>query len=343
MALTIGIVGWMPLTARGEGATKSLADAARDEEDGPVATLHADELPVDLPLVRRLVNDAFPEYRSLALAPTRESGSSNVLFRLGDSLLVRLPRERGGGASIGKEAAWLPHVSRSVTTAVPTVLHVGEPALGYPEHWAITSWVPGARPPHPGSGSRHHDTAALAAGIAGFLSELRAMEAPAGAAHDPALSWYRGLPLADLDADFREAAADCRALRVDLDIDAALHVWDRAVDASSGVASALGWYHGDLLRENLLVTDSGELAAVLDFGGLGIGDPTVDLVVAWDALDSAGRRVLRDALDLDDAAWTASRGWALLLAMITFPYYGSSMPARCAERVAMAESAMTGV
>ncbi len=308
-----------------------------------MATLHADELPVDLPLVRRLVNDSFPEYRSLALVPTRVSGSSNVLFRLGDSLLVRLPRERGGGASIGKEAAWLPYVSRNVTTAVPTVLHVGEPALGYPEHWAITSWVPGARPPRPGSGSRHHDTAALAAGLAGFLSELRAMEAPAGAADDPALSWYRGLPLADLDADYREAAAACRAMRVDVDIDAALHVWDRAVDASASVERTPGWYHGDLLSENLLVTDSGELAAVLDFGGLGIGNPTVDLVVAWDALDSAGRRVLRDALDLDDAAWTASRGWALLLAMITFPYYGSTMPDRCTQRLAMADAALAGL
>lgn len=308
-----------------------------------MATLHADELPVDLPLVRRLVNDAFPEYRSLVLVPMQDFGSSNVLFRLGDSLIVRLPRQVGGGASVDKEATWLPYVSRNVTTAVPTVLRVGEPALGYPEHWAITSWVPGARPPRRGARSRRHDTVALAEGIAGFLSELRAMEAPAGAADDPALSWYRGLPLADLDADYREAAAACRVLGVDLDIDAALRVWDRAVDASSSVESAFAWYHGDLLRENLLVTDSGELAAVLDFGGLGIGDPTVDLVVAWDALDSAGRRVLRDALDVDDATWTASRGWALLLAMITFPYYGSTMPNRCTERLAMADAALAGV
>ena len=294
-----------------------------------MATLHADELPVDLPLVRRLVDDAFPEYRSLLLAPTRESGSSNVLFRLGDSLLVRLPREEGGGASVGQGSRLA-----SVRFAVRDDCGADCPACG-----GAGTGLPGAlghhlvgagRPPS-ASGPRltapRHSRSGC--GLSRLSVRTAAMEAPAGAADDPALSWYRGLPLADLDADYREAAAACRAMGVDVDIDAALHVWDRAVDASASVESTLGWYHGDLLRENLLVTDSGELAAVLDFGGLGIGNPTVDLVVAWDALDSAGRRVLRDALDLDEATWTASRGWALLLAMITFPYYASTMPDRC--------------
>lgn len=308
-----------------------------------MATLHADELPVDLPLVRRLVDGAFPQFCSLALAPMRESGSSNVLFRLGDRLLVRLPRDKGGGARVAKEAGWLPYVARRVTTSVPTVLHVGEPALGYPERWAITSWMPGSRPPSPGSASGRHDTSALAEGLARFLSELRRMEAPAGAEDEPALSSYRGLPLSDLDTEYHEAAAACRALGVDLDFDVALHVWELAVDASAHLQRTVGWYHGDLLLENLLLTDAGGLAAVLDFGGLGIGNPAVDLIIAWDALDGAGRRVFRDALDLDDAAWTASRGWALFVAMITFPYYGSTMPDRCAQRLAMAEAALRGM
>ncbi len=102
------------------------------------------------------------------------------------------------------------------------------------------------------------------------------------------------------------------------------------------------WFHGDLLVENLLVDQTGGLAAVIDFGGLALGNPTVDLVVAWEALDDEGRRVLRRALDVDDATWTASRGWALLIALITFPYYGTSMPVRCADRLAMAQAAIRG-
>jgi len=65
-------------------------------------------------------------------------------------------------------------------------------------------------------------------------------------------------------------------------------------------------------------------------------------VVAWEALDVGGRRVFRRELGVDDAAWTVSRGWALLIAMMTFPYYGRSMPGRCADRMVMARAALIG-
>jgi aminoglycoside phosphotransferase (APT) family kinase protein len=59
-----------------------------------------------------------------------------------------------------------------------------------------------------------------------------------------------------------------------------------------------------------------------------VGDPTVDLVVAWEALDDKGRRAFRRAMDVDDAGWAVSRGWAVFIAMMTFPYYDTSMPGR---------------
>ena len=59
-------------------------------------------------VVRGLVSREMPD---LADAPVRRlasSGSTNALFRLGDELLVRLPRQPGGSATISKEATWLP-------------------------------------------------------------------------------------------------------------------------------------------------------------------------------------------------------------------------------------------
>lgn len=305
-----------------------------------MSRLHADELPIDLALVRQLVDRAFPEYVEDALRHMNDSGSSNALFRLGNDKMVRLPRQPGGGASIDKEASWLPYVAPRVSVEVPAVVGVGEPDLDYPESWAITTWLHGARSSAPRTIRRGNGTVGLAEDLAQFLTELRGMEIPDRARDDKALSWYRGLPLWELDADFREAAAECRQLEVGLDVDEALRVWDRAVDASRAVEPADCWYHGDLLAENLLLNDTGGLAAVIDFGGLALGNPTVDLVVAWEALDDDGRQTLRRALDVDDATWTASRGWALFIAMITFPYYGRSMPARCADRLAMAEAAI---
>ncbi|HRD62639.1 MAG TPA: phosphotransferase [Nocardioides sp.] len=307
-----------------------------------MSQLHADELPIDLALVRALVDSAFPEFVDDDLRQLGDSGSSNALFRLGQDKLVRLPRQPGGGASIDKEALWLPYVAARVSVEVPAVVGVGEPDLGYPERWAITTWLDGIRPPGPRSTPQEPGMAGLAGDLARFLIELRDMEVPERARDDEALTWYRGQPLGELDADFRESAAECRDLGTGLDIDAALRVWDRAVAASGAVEPIHSWYHGDLLLENLLLDETGRLAAVLDFGGLAVGTPTVDLVVAWEVLDLEGRRAFRRALDVDEATWTTSRGWALLIAMITFPYYGTSMPARCANRMAMAEAAIRG-
>ncbi|MBJ7532540.1 phosphotransferase, partial [Rhodomicrobium vannielii ATCC 17100] len=61
----------------------------------------------------------------------------------------------------------------------------------------------------------------------------------------------------------------------------------------------------------------GRLSAVIDFGSSGVGDPSSDLVLAWNVLDTESRAVFRRALDLDDATWQRGRGWALWKALIT--------------------------
>lgn len=100
---------------------------------------------------------------------------------------------------------------------------------------------------------------------------------------------------------------------------------------------ALRWVHGDLLAENLLLSES-RLTAVLDFGGLCVGDPTVDLVVGWEVLDPSGRELFRSTLDVDEVTWLRGRAWALAIAVVTFPYYWHTMPKRRAARLAMAHA-----
>ena len=60
------------------------------------------------------------------------------------------------------------------------------------------------------------------------------------------------------------------------------------------------WFHGDVAAGNLLVRD-GRLAAVLDFGSSGVGDPACDLVIAWTFLSGASRDAFRAELGVDAA------------------------------------------
>jgi aminoglycoside phosphotransferase (APT) family kinase protein len=47
-----------------------------------------------------------------------------------------------------------------------------------------------------------------------------------------------------------------------------------------------------------------------------VGDPTVDLIVAWNLLPAGARDVFRAALRVDDAIWARGRGWTLSIALI---------------------------
>ena len=304
--------------------------------------LHDDEFLIDLVLVRALVDRALPEWSSLPLSRLLASGSSNALFRLGDELLIRLPRQPGGTATIEKEARWLPRIGPLLPVSVPEVVAVGEPDLGYPERWSVVRWLEGEVPTVSDPASDAAPTPnALALDLAAVVTALRDIAVPRSARADPQLRWYRGAPLGSMDDTTRRYVAECRDISgLDLDLDAAVRVWEAAMALpKKGPRSTPQWYHGDLSAENLLVRD-GRLAAVLDFGGLAVGDPTVDLVVAWEVLDPASREVFRRAVGVDETSWLRGRAWALSLALGTFPYYWSTMPERCASRLAIVRSVL---
>ncbi|MGL5009163.1 MAG: phosphotransferase, partial [Paracoccaceae bacterium] len=123
-------------------------------------------------------------------------------------------------------------------------------------------------------------------------------------------NFYRGGDLRVYDAEAREAIA---ALAGRLDAGRAVAVWERAL--ASAWQGAPVWVHGDVAAGNLLLRD-GELAAVIDFGGLAVGDPACDLVGAWTMFDGAARLAFREEVGVDAGTWDRARGWALWKAVI---------------------------
>ncbi len=304
--------------------------------------LHVDEIPIDVVLVRALVARAMPELGHLPVREVASTGSTNALFRLGDDLLVRLPRQRGGSAAISKEARWLPALAPSFPVAVPEVVGVFEPDCGFPERWSVVRWIDGE---HPGVvGPETPDDVRrgrLAHELAQVVRALALAEVPREAFDDPDLRWYRGEPLATMDAITRENIDRCRALSdCDLDLAAATRVWEQAMRLPGAMdRPAPRWYHGDLAAENLLVRD-GTLTAVLDFGGLSIGDPAVDLSVAWEVLDPPARETFRKELGVDEVTWLRGRAWALCISLMIW-YYWTTMAARRASRVSVVRNVLT--
>jgi aminoglycoside phosphotransferase (APT) family kinase protein len=297
--------------------------------------LHEDEFEIDDELVRRLVGRDLPGSAAQSLCRLPSTGSSNALFRLGDDMLVRLPRQPGGAKAIDIEANWLPRIASELPVAVPEVLAVGEPGFGYPERWSVVRWIDGHHPATPETGADQ-----LAGDLTDVVAALREIDVPPEARDDPTLYWYRAGPLSTIDSAIRRYIEECRELAdLDLDLDACAALWNTALALPKDDARGQHWLHADLVAENLLVRD-GRLSAVLDFGGLAVGDPTVDLIVAWEVLDGKGREAFRTALRVDELTWQRGRAWALAIAVMTFPYYWHTMPERCRARLAMARAVL---
>ncbi|GAA1604165.1 aminoglycoside phosphotransferase family protein [Kribbella sancticallisti] len=267
--------------------------------------MHADEAEIDGALVLRLVADQFPQWAGLPVEEIPSSGTVNAMYRLGDSLTVRLPRVKGGVEDIEKEFAWLPRLAPLLPVRISTPVGLGRPAEEYPWPWSVQEWIEGSV----AVAGEVEEPVGLAEDLASFVRAFRRIELPDG---PPA---YRGGPLELQDAGTRAAI---RLLEGWIDTETALAAWGSALAAAPPSAST--WVHGDLMPSNLLLVE-GRLTAVIDFATAGLGDPACDLIPAWNLLPASARPAYRAALDADDAAWTRGRGRALSMALIQLPYY----------------------
>ena len=262
----------------------------------------AAEVDVDEHLVRALLAEQHPD---LAGLPLRElsAGWDNVLWRLGDDLLVRLPRRQVSAQLTLNEQRWLPLVAPSLPLPVPAPVRVGVPSDGYPWPWSVVPWLDG-RPGDRAEITRPDDAAKR---LGGFFRALH-HEAPPDAPRNP----FRGVPLPDRASVFADRLT---SLDGEVDVDAARAVWDRAV-AAKPFGGPPAWLHGDPHPANVLVA-GGTVVAVVDFGDMCAGDPATDLATAWMLLPPASVPALFAAYGgIDADLERRALGWAVLFGLM---------------------------
>ena len=274
--------------------------------------MHADEVATDVALVVRLLAEQFPQWCERPIVPVVSYGTDHDIYRIGDDLVARLPRIAWATQQAAKEAAWLPRLARHLPLAVPTPVAMGHAGEGYPFDWSVCTWIPGEN-----ANGTIVDRDQAAVDLAAFLIALQRIETTG--AHPRPLGG-RGGPLAEYDEQVRRSIAQ---LGDRIDGDAALRSWQESLDAPVW-AGAPVWVHGDLLPGNLIV-DGGRLSAVIDFGGLNVGDPACDLQPAWNMFAGDSRARFRSELAVDDASWLRGRGWALQ-AVSALTYYRDTNP-----------------
>jgi aminoglycoside phosphotransferase (APT) family kinase protein len=273
--------------------------------------MHADEVPTDGSLVRALLAAQFPQWAGLPIRAVPSWGTDNALYRLGEDMVVRLPRRERTVGTLERERRWLPRLAPHLPLAVPVPLADGMPAEGYPFDWCVYRWLRGD------DATVQHltDPARLATDLASFVAALQQID-PTGGPPPGEPNFHRGEPLAARDTPTRAALV---SLRGEIDVGAATAVWESALHSPEWQSSPV-WIHGDLDARNLLVED-GRLSGVIDWGCLGVGDPAWDVMVGWKALSRHTRDIFRTALSVDEATWARARGLALSQAVGALSYY----------------------
>ena len=272
--------------------------------------MHHDEVEVSDRLVRRLLGSQLPDLAGLDVRRLDSVGTVNAIFRLGRDLCVRLPVNPAHARDLDTELQWLDRLRPHLPIRIPQPVASGRPVPGYPFRWSVYRWIEGV----PYAEGLVADEAEAAGELATFVRSFRTIDtygAPASGRR----------PLEELDGETR------RAMELIGDVESTPSIvaaWERSLRAPAWDGVPV-WRHGDLLPANLLLR-AGRLHTVIDFGGVGVGDPAADLIAAWTVFGPTGRSVFREALGDEEGTWDRARGLALHQALLGIPYYSTSNP-----------------
>lgn len=284
--------------------------------------MHDDEVRVTVDQVRRLLARQCPQWADLPVTPIPDEleGTDHVLFRVGHELVARMPKIAWAADQADSDARWLPALASHLPVRVPVPLHVGEPDAGFPWRWTVVPWIEGSTPPRLGC-----DDVRLARDVAAFARSLHAVDPAGGPVKPPGT---RGSALVHADRGVREVLPRLAGHDDGFDVAAAEAAWDACLAAPAWDRPCV-WIHGDLQPGNL-ITAGGRLAAVIDFGALGLGDPAPDVAPALWTFTGAATAAYLDAVGYDDDTWRRACGWVLAPSLTGIEYYRHTFP-RMAE------------
>lgn len=260
-------------------------------------------------LVQKLIQEQFPQWAHLPITPVAVSGWDNRTFHLGSQMSVRLPSGQYYAAKVLKEQTWLPFLAPHLSLAVPQPVAMGKPSTDYPWNWSIFQWINGTSANIIADDKL--DLRGIAYTLAQFLHELHEIDTTNVPLLPGPHNGYRGDVPAIYDEETRHALEQLHGV---VDTQVAAELWSTAMHSRWHKNPV--WIHGDLSAGNIII-HHGVLTAVIDFGGMGIGDPACDLVIAWTLFCGESRTIFKLHVGLDDDTWNRARGWALWKALIT--------------------------
>lgn len=260
-----------------------------------------------------------------ALAPVRleplGAGWDNSAYTVNGHWVFRFPRRRIARALLENEVRLLPRLAPLLPVSIPVPVWVGQPEGDYPYPFAGYARLPGTTAC--AVAWSEAERARTAPVLGGFLAALHGVPVT-----DEDVARGPGDTMGRADLPRRaplllERLAELDGVLPESEVAAVREMVARRVDTPAW-AQRPCWVHGDLYPRHLLVDAAHRVTGVLDWGDVHLGDPAVDLMLAWTFLPPEARPAFREAYGPIDADTWARAHFRALFYGVTLLGYGRS-------------------
>lgn len=278
--------------------------------------MHSDQIDIDAVQVRELIVEQFPQFLGQEIVELRTAGTVNAIFRIGPKHAARFPLRMMKPADCRRlleaEVRASGEFGDHCPFPGPRPVGIGRQGSGYPLPWLMQTWIEGDVATPVGL----CNSSVFALDLVRLITSLRNADLKGRTFDGPG----RGGRLSDHDGWMELCFSKSEKL---LDVERLRRMWADLRELPSPNRQAMS--HKDLIPGNILVKGE-RLTGVLDTGGFGAADRSLDLVAAWHLLDRDTRAVFREALQADDLEWRRGAAWAFQQAVGLVWYYEDANP-----------------
>ena len=319
-----GLVALLLMAGLGLGRRRRAALSAAAEWAGDSAPSGlADDAPwaaktvVSPKLAVALIGAQFSDLAPVRVAPLGV-GWDNTAFLVNDVHVFRFPRREIAVPLLEAEARLLPAIAPRLPLAVPVPDRIGRPSARFSWPFLGYRFVPGRTADRAHLSETQREAAAEPLGR--FLAALHGFPVDEALALGGVGDTIGRLDLAKKVPEALERLARLPAEVLGSAPDKVRSILEGSARIRAPAARVLA--HGDLYVRHLLVDDAGGLCGVIDWGDLHIGNPAVDLSVAYGFLPPAARPRFLQAYDRRVAAptWWLARFRAVFSALAILDY-----------------------
>lgn len=254
-------------------------------------------------LVKKLLDKQIHELSYLPLEYLAE-GWDNVMYRLGNDYLVRLPRRTQAATLIKNEQRYLEYLPRQLPINIPLSIYDGKPQEGYPWHWSLLPYFPG----------KAADISRIdSIECTRLMNFLKSIHLPDNG--DAPKNEFRGGDLTNRDEVVQERLLSLKK-HIPNYYPPIIRLWNKAMAADKHKVNR--WIHGDLHPFNVLV-DNGKFSAIIDWGDITSGDVATDLAAIWLLFDNKDERATAVvSYGMDKQLIARTIGWAINFAAVFY-------------------------